>query len=180
MSDTWPPVTLRPLVEADLPMLFDWMNRPHIVERWGGEHPTMDEIVAEYHPAAMAQERVTPQIGMLGDTPFAYVQSYVALGSGGGWWEEETDPGVRGIDQSIADPALLGRGLGTVLVRTLVAQLFADPLVTKIQTDPSPDNPRAIRCYEKVGFRQIREIPTPDGAAIYMLLTREDWERRAP
>ena len=34
---------------------------------------------------------------MLNGEPIGYAQSYVALGSGDGWWEEETDPGVRGI-----------------------------------------------------------------------------------
>ena len=56
--------------------------------------------------------------------------------------------GVRGIDQSLANASQLGKGLGTKLVRALVELLFNDPEVTKIQTDPSPSNLRAIRCYE--------------------------------
>ena len=68
-------------------------------------------------------------------------------GTDGG--EEETDPGVRGIDQSLANASHQGKGLGTKLVRALVELLFNDPEVTKIQTDPSPSNLRAIRCYEK-------------------------------
>ena len=46
-----------------------------------------------------------------------------------------------------------GKGLGTKLVRALVELLFNDPEVTKIQTDLSPSNLRAIRCYEKAGLR---------------------------
>lgn len=30
-------VTLRLMTEADLGMLHEWLNRPHIVEWWGGE-----------------------------------------------------------------------------------------------------------------------------------------------
>ena len=56
------------------------------------------------------------------------------LEAGDGWWEEETDPGVRGIDQSLANASQLGKGLGTKLVRALVELLFNDPEVTKIQT----------------------------------------------
>ena len=41
--------------------------------------------------------------------------------------EEETDPGVRGIDQSLANASQLGKGLGTKLVRALVELLFNDP-----------------------------------------------------
>lgn len=167
-------VTLRLMVEEDIPMLHDWLNRPHIAAWWGGEaaRPSLEETRGQYLPRLMAEERVTPYIAMLGPTPIGYAQSYVALGSGGGWWEEETDPGVRGIDQSLADPQLLGQGLGTRLVAALVDLLFADPAVTRIQTDPAPDNLRAIRCYEKAGFRQVRTIATPDGPAVYMVRER--------
>jgi aminoglycoside 6'-N-acetyltransferase-1b len=169
------PIILRPLTERDLPMLHGWLNRPHIVQWWGGEEarPTLHEVMRDYLPSALAAEGVTPYIAMLDGEAIGYAQSYVALGSGGGWWEDETDPGVRGIDQSLAHPDQLGKGLGTWLVKALVDLLFDDPLVTKIQTDPAPDNGRAIRCYEKAGFRRVKDIVTPDGPAVYMVLTRQ-------
>ena len=95
------------------------------------------------------------------------------LEAGDGWWEEETDPGVRGIDQSLANASQLGKGLGTKLVRALVELLFNDPEVTKIQTDPSPSNLRAIRCYEKAGLERQGTVTTPDGPAVYMVQTRQ-------
>jgi aminoglycoside 6'-N-acetyltransferase-1b len=165
-------VTLRLMTEHDIPMLHAWLNQPHIVEWWGRERPTLEAVRERYLPRVLAQERVTPYVGLLGGRPFAYAQSYVALGAGGGWWEDETDPGVRGIDQSIGYPELLGRGLGTKLVRALVSVLFNDPTVTRIQTDPAPSNARAIRCYEKAGFRKVKTIVTPDGPAIYMVRDR--------
>jgi AacA4 family aminoglycoside N(6')-acetyltransferase len=147
MSERENTVTLRLMTEDDLPMLHDWLNRPHFVEWWGGEgeRPTLEDVLEHYLPRVLVQESVTPYIAMLGDEPIGYAQSYIALGSGDGWWEEETDPGVRGIDQSLASPAQLNRGLGTKLVRGLVDLLFSDPSVTKIQTDPAPSNLRAIR-----------------------------------
>jgi AacA4 family aminoglycoside N(6')-acetyltransferase len=171
-------LTIRLMTERDLPMLHEWLNRPHIVEWWGGEEerPTLDDVLQHYQPGAMAKDSVTPYIAMLGEEPIGYAQSYVALRSGDGWWEDETDPGVRGIDQSLANPTQLNQGLGTKLVRALVERLFADPAVTKIQTDPAPNNYRAIRCYEKAGFVQERLITTPDGPAVYMALTRQAFE----
>jgi AacA4 family aminoglycoside N(6')-acetyltransferase len=174
----FPPVTLRPMTEQDFPMLHDWLNRPHIFEWWGGEEecPTLDEVLAQYLPRVLAEESVTPYIAMLGEEPIGYAQSYVALGSGDGWWEDETDPGVRGIDQSLANPTQLNKGLGTRLVCALVERLFLDPTVTKIQTDPAPNNHRAIRCYEKAGFVRQKVITTPDGPAVYMVQTRQAFE----
>jgi aminoglycoside 6'-N-acetyltransferase-1b/aminoglycoside 6'-N-acetyltransferase-2 len=172
-------VTLRLMKEQDLPMLHDWLNRPHIVQWWGGEdeRPTLSDVVEHYRPRVLAEESVVPYIVMLGAEPIGYAQSYVALGCGNGWWEEETDPGVRGIDQLLANPAQLNQGLGTRLVRALVQQLFLDPAVTKIQTDPAPTNHRAIRSYEKAGFVQEGMISTPDGPAVYMTQSRQAFER---
>ena len=173
------PVTLRLMTEHDLPMLHDWLNRPHIVKWWGGkeERPSLDEVLDHYLPRILARESVTPYIAMLSEEPIGYAQSYVALGTGDGWWEAETDPGVRGIDQSLANPTQLNKGLGTEFVRALVQRLFSDPTVTKIQTDPAPGNHRAIRCYEKAGFVQHTAITTPDGPAVYMVQTRQAFEK---
>jgi AacA4 family aminoglycoside N(6')-acetyltransferase len=178
MSASEDRVTLRLMTEHDLSMLHDWLNRPHILEWWGGENerPTFDDVLRYYLPSALAAQAVTPYIAMLGEVPIGYAQSYVALGSGDGWWEDETDPGVRGIDQSLANAAQLNKGLGTKLVRALVELLFSDTLVTKIQTDPAPNNHRAIRCYEKAGFVQQKIIRTPDGPAVYMVQTRQGFE----
>jgi len=168
------------MTEQDLPLLHEWLQRPHIVEWWGGEAERPKDLAetrACYLPRVLADQGVTPYIAMLGDEPVGYAQSYVALGSGDGWWEDETDPGVRGIDQSLAAPELLGRGIGTRLVTALVERLFADPEVSRIQTDPAPANLRAIRCYEKAGFRRLRTIVTPDGPAEYMVRDRQDKRR---
>ncbi|TYT37688.1 GNAT family N-acetyltransferase, partial [Pseudomonas aeruginosa] len=46
------------MTERDLPMLYDWLNRPHIVEWWGGEEerPTLDDVLEHYQPGAMAED----------------------------------------------------------------------------------------------------------------------------
>ena len=162
--------------EGDLAMLQEWIGRPHVREWWAGDESDLpfEEFRARYLPRVMAEEQVTPYIASLDGRPLGFAQSYVAMGSGGGWWEEVTDPGVRGIDQFLCEPGDLGKGLGTQLVKTLVALLFEDPAVTRVQVDPDPANARAIRCYEKAGFRAVRTIETPDGVALYMVQDRPE------
>jgi RimJ/RimL family protein N-acetyltransferase len=58
------------------------------------------------------------------------------------------------------------------MVIQFVEFLFRDSAVTKIQTDPAPPNLRAIRCYEKVGFRKVDIVDTPDGSALLMVIER--------
>lgn len=85
---------------------------------------------------------------------------------------DEHDPGVRGIDQYLANAGQLGQGLGSSMVRAFVGMLFEDVSVTRIQTDPSPANARAIRAYEKAGFRRHAVVETPDGPALLMYCER--------
>jgi RimJ/RimL family protein N-acetyltransferase len=165
------PISFEPLRTGDLAMLHEWMTRPHWRE-WWGEAPSLSTVQAEYGAWIADPSKVQPYIAWIGGRRLGYIQSYVAMGSGGGWWEDETDPGVRGIDQSIADAADLNRGLGTAMVTAFVQKLFADPRVTRVQTDPHPENARAIRCYVKAGFRPVREVLTPDGPALLMVCER--------
>jgi RimJ/RimL family protein N-acetyltransferase len=153
----------RPLAEADLPMLHLWLQRPHVAEWWGPAE-SVDELREDF----LCGGSTRAFIAHLGVEPVGFVQSYVVMGSGDGWWEDETDPGARGIDQFLAHVDGLGRGLGRAMVRAFVARLFSDPAVTVVQTDPSPDNPRAIRCYAAAGFQAVGEVVTPDGPALLM------------
>ena len=167
-------LSFRPLHESDLPLLAEWLRRLHVVEWWGGNDAALDleDVRQKYLPRVGEDASVKCYVACLGDEPIGFAQSYVALGAGDGWWEDETDPGVRGIDHFLSDGSRLGQGLGTRMVRVFVEWLMTDPAVTKVQTDPDPANARAIRCYEKAGFRTVRRIVTPDGPALMMVFER--------
>ena len=139
---------------------------------WWQPTPSIAELEEEYGEHFGGSTGVKPYFVIADGSPIGYIQSYTAMGSGEGWWTDEQDPGVRGIDQFLANAGDLGRGFGSRMVRAFVAELFADPEVTKVQTDPSPQNRRAIRAYEKAGFRPVREVDTPDGRALLMICER--------
>jgi aminoglycoside 6'-N-acetyltransferase len=71
-------------------------------------------------------------------------------------YSEERDPDYEhaGIDIAIHD-AWQGCGLGTDAVRTLARHLIRDRGIHRLTIDPAAANVRAIRCYEKVGFRPV-------------------------
>jgi RimJ/RimL family protein N-acetyltransferase len=168
---TFPTFVFRRLVRADLPLLHEWLQRPHVAAWWGNPD-TIAELETDYFGPG-ADHRTRAHIAILDTEPIGFIQSYPAMGSGAGWWPEETDPGVRGIDQFLADGNRLGQGSGSAMVRAFVADLFVDPSVTRIQTDPHPHNLRAIRSYVKAGFRAVREVTTPDGLALLMHCERD-------
>jgi aminoglycoside 6'-N-acetyltransferase Ib len=162
----------RPLTPADLPTLHEWLQRPHVA-RWWGPVPSPGELAADFAPAIAGAAAHWAYIALRDGVPIGFIQAYAPVGwHHEGWWLDEHDPGVRGIDQFLADASQLGQGLGTAMVRAFVADLLRDPAVTRIQTDPAPDNGRAIRCYEKAGFRAAREVVTLDGPALLMYCER--------
>jgi len=128
----------RAVTQPDLSMLFEWHQRPHLLEWW--DHYTSIEKLR----ADIFDWDVHPFLAYVDDKPVGYIQWYLT-----------EKPGVVGIDQFLADPSHLNRGFGTALITQFVESLFADPEIKAVIVDPVPDNARAIRCYEKAGFRSI-------------------------
>jgi RimJ/RimL family protein N-acetyltransferase len=160
-----------PLREEDLPLLRDWLCRPHVA-RWWGAAESIDTLRADYIVGTDVAGATRAYIASLDAEPVGFIQAYVVMGSGGGWWTTETDPGARGIDQFLADAGRLNQGLGRRMIRAFVGSLFDDPLVSVVQADPDPRNARAIRCYAAAGFREVGAVDTPDGKALLMRCTR--------
>jgi RimJ/RimL family protein N-acetyltransferase len=160
-----------PLTEQHLPMLREWLLRPRVAQ-WWGEAESVEELRSDFLTAS-EPNATRAFIACLGSQPIGFMQCYVVMNSGGGWWEDETDPGARGIDQFLADPGQLGQGLGRRMIRAFVGRLFGDPAVSIVQTDPDPANLRAVRCYRAAGFQAVGPVTTPDGPALLMRCTRQ-------
>ena len=64
-----------------------------------------------------------------------------------------------GIDVFVGEPADRNQGFGVRMIRVVATHLFQKRQATRIVIDPEASNERAIRCYEKVGFKKLRLIP---------------------
>lgn len=155
--------SFRDVTEKDLPMLKAWLAEPHLREWWGDP----DEVVAEIREA-MASVETEPLIGELDGRPIAYLQ----------WYDphlEDDHPyqdqpfGTLGIDLSIGPPDFLGKGHGSAMLRALADDLF-DEGAPRLIIDPDPANARAIRAYEKAGFRHFDTRTSIYGPAHMMAL----------
>jgi RimJ/RimL family protein N-acetyltransferase len=143
------------------------------VAGWWDSRSSIEQVREDFLPLLQDTSTTIPYIAYLDGLPLGYIQSYVAAESEDGWWPDEHDPGVRGIDQFLAAESDLNRGLGTKMITAFVELLFEAPEVTKIQTDPAIHNARAICCYEKCGFRVAGRVITPDGDALLMVRERQ-------
>ena len=74
------------------------------------------------------------------------------------------------------DASQLGKGLGTKLVRALVELLFNDPEVTRSKRTRRRATCERSDATTKAGFEQ-GTVTTPDGPAVYMVQTRQAFER---
>ncbi len=63
---------------------------------------------------------------------------------------------VYGIDQFIGEVSCWNHGLGTRSVSLVLRYLFQTKGAGKVHLDPQVTNLRAIRCYEKCGFRKVK------------------------
>lgn len=71
---------------ADLPMLHEWLSRPHVANQWG---PRQDYAAFEKEFALLldACSPVRGYIAMLDQAPIGFMQSYAVMNSGDGWWK---------------------------------------------------------------------------------------------
>jgi aminoglycoside 6'-N-acetyltransferase len=157
-----PVYQFRRMTAADLPLVGGWLAMPHVVQWWGDTDEQVDLIREDLECLAMDQFVVAAE-----DRPFAYLQCYDPTA----WPENGLGPhpfGARGIDQFIGDPNMIGHGHGSAFIRQ-----FTDGLLTagtpRVLTDPDPANARAIRAYEKAGFRAEGVVDTPDGLSLLMV-----------
>ncbi len=154
--------SFRPMVAADLPTIRRWLATPHVAEWWGDPQEQFALVSGDLDHPSMQQFIVA-----IGDRSFAYLQCYdPAAWPDHGFGAIAQD--ARGIDQFIGERDFIGQGHGSRFIRAFVDDLLqaGAPLVL---TDPSPQNTRAIRAYEKAGFQKHGPVQTPDGSAILMV-----------
>jgi aminoglycoside 6'-N-acetyltransferase len=132
-------VALRRLRPGDVQALVSIGRAPAFARWW----PGLDEAELE-KKAAGAGDAVCFAV-LVDGAVVGLVQYY-----------EEGDPDLRhaGIDIGL-DPRVHGRGLGTDTVRALARYLVEERGHHRLVIDPDVENARAIRCYEKVGFRPV-------------------------
>ena len=149
------------MIADDLPLVRRWLGASHVAEWWGEPDEQYDLVSGDLNHPAMDQFIVTRE-----KRPFAYLQCYDPAA-----WESGFGPqpaGTRGIDQFIGEAGMIGRGHGSAFIRSFVGGLLANA-TPRVVTDPDPANARAVRAYEKAGFRKDRLVDTPDGRALLMV-----------
>lgn len=70
----------------------------------------------------------------------------------------EESQNIWGMDQFIGEPVYWGKGIGTKLVQSASAYIMESLGAEAIAMDPRVNNERAIKCYEKCGFKKVKAL----------------------
>jgi aminoglycoside 6'-N-acetyltransferase len=76
-------------------------------------------------------------------------------------------PDTRAIDMFLGDPDYLGQGHASGFITARLADLKH---IGTIVIDPDPTNTRAIRAYEKAGFRPDKITACEDGDPVHVMV----------
>ncbi|MCC3156597.1 GNAT family N-acetyltransferase [Hymenobacter sp. 15J16-1T3B] len=149
-------VTLRPLTPADKDLFYQWAVRsdatPFIFNTADDARlPSWEQLFSDYQPhyfdpsdpaqgqsfGILAEDRLIGQVNYDGIDPL----------------DNSTE-----LDIWIASSTDTSRGYGTDALNTLVEYLFRELGVEVCTIVPAASNTRAVRTYEKAGFRLAREV----------------------
>lgn len=137
-------VSLRPVADADLADLLRWRQDPEVVQFWDVAPETLEEAREEFLDADSSPL-------------WRFVIEWRGRGVGNIEYSHlypDTDYlWSAGIDIFIGEPEARNHGVGTEAVRTLLQYLFEVKRLHRVTIDPEVRNARAIRSYEKAGFR---------------------------
>lgn len=142
-----PKVRLRPVRDDDWPMIRGWLGRADIEQWWGPRASSEAAVIL-----ALGSDHAICRIIDADGTPVGYVHALDAAL----WGEslpDELAPGTWDIDLFIASGAYRNRGVGARALTEIRDEVFATTLAVAVCIFAAVANERAVRAYEKAGFR---------------------------
>ena len=139
-------------IERDFEYISNWISDERTHAMW----------CANLIPYPIEQESLrsflSDILGRFGDKPFVAVDEE---GRVVGFYcyslNHETLEGM--LKFVMVDASVRGKGIGKEMIRLAVLNAFSDPEAKTVQLNVFPENIRAKRCYEGVGFKERRTTP---------------------
>jgi RimJ/RimL family protein N-acetyltransferase len=151
-------VSFRALERSDFQLLQRWLSEPH-VDAWWHDALDLAGLEQKYGPRIDGTEPTHVFIIEHESRPIGWIQWYR--------WSDypkyaaqlEAEPNAAGIDLSIGEVSVVGKGIGSSAIREFILNVVsAEPDITAIVTDPEERNGRSCRAFEKAGFIPVRTV----------------------
>jgi len=151
--------TFRPATPADRPLIHAWTAQAHIQEWMHGVglKNALEGLERFFKGSGETHHWIACDQGI----PFGYLLTSPIVkqppSEHASYCLEKGD--AITLDVFICDLLYLGKGLSHLLIREFLLSKF--PNVSEVLIDPEERNVRAIRAYEKVGFRIVGKFIAP-------------------
>lgn len=154
-------ITWRPVVPGDFPLLGRWLAQPYVA-RWWNHETSADAVERDFGPTARGEEPAEDLLALLDGRRFGLAQrSRIAD------YPDEREElaalvavpdDAMTIDYLIGEPDLVGRGVGTRMVASLLTATWRDhPGAGCVVVAVSAANPASWRALEKAGLTRVAE-----------------------
>lgn len=148
---------VRKLEKKDKFLLVKWLSNPLILEFYEGrDNPfNLEKVEKAFYLHDDIEVRCIVECE---DKDIGYIQFYPLdedSKNDYGYFEEN----VYGTDQFIGEVEYWNKGIGKLLVSSIVNYLIEEKKAKRVVMDPRLSNTRAIRCYEKCGFKKVKILP---------------------
>lgn len=164
-------IRLRNATIEDIPTLKYWDNQQHVIDcdpdddwNWHYEIP---------RNPAWREQLIAESEGR----PIGCVQIINPAQEDSHYWGEMAE-GFRAIDIWIGSENDLGKGYGTEIMQQSLTRCFLCPEVKTVLIDPIASNLRAIKFYERIGFKYLEDRRLGDSDCKVYCINRNTWESR--
>lgn len=151
---------VRKLEKQDAPLLARWLSDPTVLEFYEGRDNPFD--LDKVHQAFYSSDddEVKCMVEFEGNE-IGYIQFY-PLDSATKKEYGYSDETIYGVDQFIGETDYWNKGIGTLLVTSMVTYLIEQKGADRVVMDPQIRNTRALKCYEKCGFKKVKILPNKE------------------
>jgi aminoglycoside 6'-N-acetyltransferase len=168
---------IRPASLDDIPYLERWDQMEHVIACSGdpGDDEDTDWAAEVRRRVSWYEIVIAEEMGR----PIGVMQIINPAEEESRYWGD-IEPYFRAIDIWIGEPDMLGKGHGSLMMRMALATCFADPGVKAVIIDPLASNTRAIKFYERIGFRPVERRMFGADDCLVMRMNRDEFnfERR--
>ena len=169
--------------DDDFDLMAKWLSDPAVLQFYEGLSNSYcrEKVIRKFGPRALGEDRVEACIFEFQKIPIGYIQFYELSESMKVEYEIVGSGNVYGIDLFIGETQYWNQGLGSVVVKKMINYLFQEKKAVKVFIDPQTRNHRAIRCYEKCGFKRLKIIPSHElfdsvlQDSLIMAISKEDY-----
>jgi RimJ/RimL family protein N-acetyltransferase len=167
-------IQFRSFTEEDIQQVVSWIYKSHVLDVWDSAQGVQSDVVEEKYMTRINSDVIDTYIIVINGVDVGLIQTY--------YIESHQDFGLtnevaKGIDLFIGETDYINKGYGTRILKLFLQQyIFHQPEVQCACIDPELYNERAIRTYEKVGFKTVRVGYSEYSKLLtcYMLLKRSE------